>query len=227
MTTPPIKITLICFLFVLVIMVSFWKCYVPNHETFVSDVDTDLKPFLFVHVPKTGGNAIKTSELFENSHYFSHSKITNIRNRIHHKVISYSVVRNPYDRLVSAYFYLKNGGRSYYDKSMMKKLEPYKTFKQFVHNLDKFITEIHIKPQFLFVTDHDGETILVDHILKQETLNSDFTELQKKFGFRVRDLDVVNHSNHNKDFEKYYDAETKRIVYQTYKRDFELFNYTP
>ena len=184
-----------------------------------------MLPFLFIHVPKTGGNAIKNTQLFKDSIYFYHASIRNVMEWGKKYRASYAIVRNPYDRLVSAFFYLQDGGeKNKWDINSMKKQQKYRNnFIEFVKNLSEFMDDIHYKPQYTFLTDKNNE-LKVDHILKQESLNNDYMKLQQLYGYSPVPLNKVNTSKHE-DYTHYYDDETRRIVQEVYRKDFELLNY--
>jgi hypothetical protein len=179
-------------------------------------------PILFIHIPKTGGNSIKKTKIFKDCIFYDHSSIRKIGNIPYR--YSFAIVRNPYDRLVSAYFYLKNGGMKHEkDRKRMQKQEKYTNFKMFVQNLDKFVDDIHYKPQYMFLIDSNGK-IVVDNILRQEQLDADFSKLQKYSGYEVELLQKTNKSEHNH-YTEYYDNEISEMVYNIYKKDFELLKY--
>lgn len=182
-------------------------------------------PILFIHIPKTGGNSLKKTQLFKRCKYFGHKPIVQIENHKSDYKYSFAVTRNPYDRVVSAFHYLKKGGEpNNYDLEMQKKLSKYKDFKDFVKDLHLFVNEIHFKPQYIFACDKNGR-ILVDYIFKSEKLDKEIRKLFEKEGLQVEDIPKVNTSKHD-DYSKYYnDVNVKRTVYQIYKKDFELFNY--
>jgi hypothetical protein len=182
-------------------------------------------PFLFIHVPKTGGNAIKNTKFFKDSIYFFHTSINDVIRKGKKYKSSYTIVRNPYDRLVSAFFYLQDGGmKNVWDIKSMKKQQKYKNnFKEFVKNLHKFINDTHYKPQYTFLSD-ENNNIKVTHILKQESLNDDYIKLQQMYGYSPVSIKKINISNHE-DYNQYYDEETKQLVKEFYQKDFKLLNY--
>uniref|UniRef100_A0A6C0CTS6 Sulfotransferase domain-containing protein n=1 Tax=viral metagenome TaxID=1070528 RepID=A0A6C0CTS6_9ZZZZ len=184
-------------------------------------------PILFIHVPKTGGNSIKKTQFFKRCKYFKHKPITQIKNHKSDYKYSFAVTRNPYDRVVSAFHYLKNGGEpnNAGDLQRQKKLLKYKAFSDFVKDLHLFIHDTHFRPQYTFVCDKN-DRILVDCILENETLERDIIKLYEKEGLPVENIPKVNTSKHD-NYSKYYDdVNIKNKVYQIYKKDFELFNYT-
>lgn len=182
-------------------------------------------PILFIHIPKTGGNSLKKTQLFKRCKYFGHKPVSKIKNHQSDYKYSFAVTRNPYDRVVSAFHYLKKGGEpnNGYDLGMQKKLSKYKDFKDFVKDLDLFVHEIHFKPQHTFVCDKNSR-ILVDYTFKSEKLGKEIRKLFEKERLRVEDIPKVNTSKHD-DYSIYYDINTKKTVYQIYKKDFELFKY--
>jgi len=80
----------------------------------------------FIHVPKAAGDSF--NELIEGRRgqiaYAGHIRVTDIK--------TVAIVRNPYDRLVSAYFYLiKGGGQNQMDLSFCEILKKYVDFRDF------------------------------------------------------------------------------------------------
>lgn len=209
---------------ILLISVILWLTLIIISVAFRESRKKKL-PILFIHIPKTGGNSLKKTQLFNRCKYFGHKPILQIENYKSNFKFSFAVTRNPYDRVVSAFHYLKKGGEpNSYDLKMQKKLSKYEEFKDFVIDLHLFINEIHFKPQHVFVCDTNGR-ILVDYIFKIEKLDEEIRKLFIKERLPIEHIPRVNTSKHN-EYSKYYnDFKIKNTVYQVYKKDFELFNY--
>ena len=185
----------------------------------------------FVHIPKNAGNSIRPICKKEHIKIISH----NIRRRnkrllaAHRKkkdLHAFCISRNPYDRLVSAYHYLRAGGRNKHDlRDSELFVNPYNGFKDFVLNglakaADK---QLHFRPQTFWIMNEYGEPE-IETVLRQEKLQDDFNDFCSKVNIEKRKLEVTNKSNHQS-WEKYYDAETKKIASEIYNDDFEYFKY--
>lgn len=168
----------------------------------------------FLHTPKTAGNSL--------------SEIANETIKIHgHRIKtkipkpSFCFTRNPYDRLVSAYFYLIDESRDKEpDISYRELLLKYNDFKAFVMNIEKDRLNkaiIHLKPMSYYIDD-------IDKIFKIEEPNK-INNYLLSLGISKKINDVrVNRSSH-KHYLEYLDADIIKEVNRIYKEDFERFNY--
>lgn len=129
----------------------------------------------------------------------------------------FSVVRNPYDRLVSDYHYTQN--IKYNIFRYFKNI----TFNEFVKRvfnlseIDRHITfDSHFSTQASFLYS-DGE-LLCDKLFKYENPNEVFQWLDVQPQHELKSTD-------RKHYSEYYNTETKDIVRYFYQKDFELFSY--
>ena len=113
----------------------------------------------------------------------------------------FTFVRNPWDRLVSAYQYSKRFGNT-------------TDFKEWVVNIDP---NHKYGPQYDFVKGSD-------FIGKFENLQEDFNIVCDKIGIPQQQLPHKNATKH-KHYTEYYDDETRQIVAEKYAKDIEYFNY--
>ena len=133
----------------------------------------------------------------------------------------FAFVRNPYDRLVSAFYNFR------YDeghKSWAEGIYQFNTFKDFVLGFEKTpcINFIHLQPQFDYL-ETDGE-IQMNFVGKYENLKEDFEKIEKDLGLPHISLGHYRKHEHPP-YQKLYDEETRQVVRRIYKNDFEAFGY--
>lgn len=186
---------------------------------------------IFIHVPKVAGRAmLKSLNIEEVGH--NHLFIYELEDRRKfQEFFKIGFVRNPWDRLVSAFFYLKSGGmKNKYDLYIQDKLSSFNSFTEFVYCLGsnkqfrkEMIKEIHFKPQYLWMMNSNGE-IEMDYIGYFENLEEGFKILKEKLKKPNAELIKFNQSEH-KPFWEYYDKKMVDIVREIYATDIELFKY--
>ena len=189
------------------------------------------KQSIFVHIPKCAGVSLWKSFSSRNIEYFGHGGLHFRKPFSCHdsykNYFSFSFVRNPWDRLVSTFFFLKSGGHhkndmSAYSKYMKTHSE---SFKEFI--IEKFNNEainqvIHLKPQHHWICKNDQ--VCVDFLGKTESLQNNVNELCSALNIESIELRHLNQSTH-KHYAEYYDNETREIVAEKYARDIEYFGY--
>jgi hypothetical protein len=190
----------------------------------------DALKCVFVHIPKAAGTSVKKT-LFPNSHELTHYRAIDylldspIKYR---KYFVFAFSRNPYDRLVSGYEYLMQGGKNQADRQFRDSyLLAYSDFEEFVKKgfYQKAVKQkYHFVPQHVFISNPFGK-IIVDFLGRFENIEEDFAEIAKRIGVDAR----LPHSNSSarKDFKDYYSEDTRKIAYNIYKRDFEMLGYDP
>ncbi|MCW1330317.1 sulfotransferase family protein [Campylobacter jejuni] len=187
---------------------------------------------IFIHVPKVAGTSIERVVFETDKWLVGHVRALDYINQDKNKFESYfsfAFVRNPFDRMVSAFHYLKKGGGNDYDKNWAdENLKNFDTFEQFVLALqnknvkDKILSWQHFTPQYKFICD-ENKNILVNFIGKLENINNDFKIVKNELNF---DRNLI-HSNSSKHeiFSNYYNEKTYNIIAELYKEDFALFDY--
>ena len=191
--------------------------------------NSDKFKCIFIHIPKTGGNSIYEALFSKNSNgHIRYSEYQEENSKKFQEYFKFAIVRNPWDRLVSAFFFLKKGGMHCVDKEWAQEnLKEFNTFDQFVMsgiNKKKIYSGVHFKPQSYWICDKNNR-IMVDFIGRLETLDQDFLFISNKIGSNKKTLKKLNAVS-KLDYRKYYNERTKNIVYDFYKDDIELFGYT-
>ena len=195
------------------------------------DLDANRKlGLLFVHVPKCGGSSIEAQWGFSHAHrsavYFRAADPAFFA-----RAWKFSIVRNPYDRLVSAFHYLKSGASPKAGRAWAAEvLADVPDFATFAGRLgergfrERVMTWLHFQPQWYFLCDRSGQ-LLVDEVGRIEAYN-DFIDRFNAAGHGLTlNASVRERKSNHLDWQAYYDAETAARVAGLYARDFELFGY--
>ena len=203
---------------------SFEKLYI--HGTLLNSFR--IKRMIFFHIPKTAGVSIIKS-IFGNVTLESHRRVwfyKNIFGDLYNDYYKFTVVRNPWDRLHSAYEFLKKGGLNDNDRrSYENYLSKYNDFEDFVINgLDKNIINkiVHFIPQYEFICDDSGD-INLDYILRFENLDDDIKCLSSIIKEEIK----LGHHNFNPKI-KYTDVYNNKMakkVSEIYHEDIIRFGY--
>jgi len=182
------------------------------------------KKCVFFHIPKTAGISISNS-LFGDIKW-GHRSVNFYKSHYGEKVFNslykFCFVRNPYDRLFSAYTFLKEGGVNNQDLEFSNSyLEEFASFDEFVlKGLEKeeIMNWVHFKPQYTFVCD-ENDNIVMDFIGKMENLKADFNTVCKHLNIES-ELQKLNMSSAKKNE---FSEEVKAMIKLKYQKDFNLF----
>jgi hypothetical protein len=188
----------------------------------------DYYKCIFVHIPKTGGVSVNDAlwgnpggvhkSMEEYARIFSRKTLE--------QYYKFAFVRNPWDRLVSAYAFLKTGGLHKRDARWAKRQQlDFDNFERFVMewvSRDNICKGIHFIPQTAFLT-LDGK-IAVDFIGRFENFQSDFEFIKDKLVIPEATLEHRNRSV-RKDYKAYYTAETRQKVAEVYADDIRILGY--
>ena len=194
---------------------------------------------LFIHIPKTGGSSLESyfSSKFNiplnNKSLFmciQDKSLLHINIHIHLQHITYNqmveyrkdfnivldhlkiitIVRNPYERMVSDLFYFK---------LMTSDTSPEEVFEILQRYLVADHYDNHNIPQHKFIT-NEGEMIQNIHILRTESLTNDM----KALGYDdFNQFDNVN--PYKTDYYKYLNSDSIDLINTFYHLDFVLFHY--
>ena len=192
------------------------------------------KPFddsrsIFVHIPKCAGISVARS-LYGNlagghatlADYFRVFKPAEILS-----YFKFTIVRNPWDRLVSAYHFLRAGGFVPADKHWFDgELAGYSGFEEFVVdwlNKENIWKWPHFRPQYHYLTDSAGMIKLDFHCLF-ENLEEDFQFVAQKIGKNCS-LSKANQGD-RQDYKAYYSDRTRELVSTVYEKDIALLGYS-
>lgn len=180
-----------------------------------------LRDFIFVHINKTGGSSVEQALGLPFSHKSAREIIREIGERRWNQRFSFTIVRNPWDKVASHYFYrVKTNQTGLRDHPI--------SFLEWVRRAygdrdpryyDKPNT---FMPQVDWITDEAG-SVRVDFIGRFESLQDDFHEICRRIGKEVQ-LPHLK-SSEKPDYRRLYDTETMEIVERRFRTDLDLFGY--
>lgn len=200
----------------------FLNRYVPTDD----DEYWDKHKLFFIQIPKTASCSI-ANQLDQRS-IFSHMLGKYYPIRIKDKLKT--VVRNPYDRLVSAYHFMIEGG-FFKNNEYFEIRYKYNSFEDWVLNgLTKDLLKydgMHPAYELLmlqtdFLLNDEGEFVVdfKKNVVRYECLNED---VERVFGFK---LSVHYNRSTHLSWETYYtNNNVTDKVYELYKQDFEMLKY--
>ena len=124
-----------------------------------------------------------------------------------------SAVRNPFDRLISGWKYLAaTANRPLLDVL----LDPPREGHDYRH-----LT----RPQIAILRDPTTGQLIVDDLIRFESLQADFDRVCARIGAPRSILPHVNMSMRERDYRAYFDARTRRLAEIMFAEDLAVFNY--
>lgn len=203
-------------------------------------------PAVFIWIPKVAGssiyralrpygcrrlNTLGTIEKdFESrgcvtfGHIDYHALIANgmVSTAFANEAFRFSFVRNPFDRAVSLWAYLRRF--DLFDEQL--------PFEAFVDLIEEGVTPIGLyntsglsqaNPQMEWLTQPHGASL--DFVGRYETIQSDFRKVCQRLD--IPDIKLAHHNQSDRsDYRSYFNHRTRRVVEQIYAPDFEAFDYS-
>jgi len=196
--------------------------------------------FIFIHIPKTGGNSIEDSLFSQKSktkknlwgrnnsnkyhggalqHLMALHILKEVGEDIFSNYFKFSFVRNPWDKLVSQFKY----NEKRFDLRKILEIDKDVKFHEYLIKLNNARNHVQWDHQYKFLYDDNGIP-LVDFVGRFERLQDDFDIICEKIGIPSQQLPHKNKTKH-RHYTEYYDDETREIVAQKYAKDIEYFGY--
>lgn len=204
---------------------QLWKKLLSGRLQYCSMYDE--KSCIFVHVPKTAGLSVCEGVLDTPAvghmplHYYQ--KV--LGQERYQRYFKFAFVRNPWDRVYSAYNYLRRGGVSKDDAVWKDEFSRFADFNDFVSKWldeDNIDLQLHFMPQTRFLKNNFG-VIDLDFIGRFETLESDYQTIAQKLGGKP--LQCRNSSHRTAGYKDVYSKRSIEIVGKVYERDIERLGY--
>jgi hypothetical protein len=188
---------------------------------------SDHYRFIFVHAGRTGGSSferlagigitsdVRTKHLDNTDFPEKHKDFQYYQTTYPKEFLAYfkfTIVRNPFDRLVSAWIWRTK---------VVKDIKP-QTLSEFIearHDSTKFSEKFKLRDLSL-----QDSIRQFDYIGRYENLTNTINYLSGKLGILVTEIPHSNNT-HSGRYQDYYDPETIALVRQKYRLDIELFGY--
>ncbi|MGK7962050.1 sulfotransferase family 2 domain-containing protein [Crocosphaera sp.] len=210
------------------------------------------KSCIFIHIPKTGGTSIEKmiwpekedkteANLWKGfidgyhnkyqtgglQHLLASQVKQEVGDDIFNQYFKFTIVRNPWDKVISQYSYMKKR-KDLRNFIGMEKDDCLKTYLSLITKKN----HVQWEHQHKFVLD-ESQNIIVDYIGKFEEFNKDVYTILDKINIRTKILGIrvlkILHTNRSQErlpYSEYYDSESREMVANIYRKDIELFDYS-
>ena len=180
---------------------------------------------LYIHIPKTGGTSISKAIYDKEDHHFSARELAFFYPREFKEYYKFSMVRHPFDRIVSMYKYI----RKYPQLETFQQLDIPDTFRDFVMD---FLRPKVIKYQYFFwsqkayLCNHLGSIGQINFIGRYENFDESLHYIKSVVN-TDKFIPWENKSSTQVLFDQGLEKELRRKVYELYRSDYHLFDYKP
>ncbi len=205
--------------------------------------------YIFVHVPKTGGTSLamalenramkddillgdtpkakrrrhRVKGAASRGRLWKHSKLVDIEGLVTPREIAefrvFTLVRNPWDRMVSYYHWLQDQRFDHPAVSLAKSCD----FSGFV-NAPPTIESFRAGNAVDYVRDASGAQ-RCDLFIRLEHLEEDLPKLEAMLDMKLGEIPHLNRSDRNLPLAQYYSAADRQLVCQFAAPDIEAFGY--
>jgi sulfotransferase famil protein len=183
---------------------------------------------IFVHIPKCAGTSVRQSLFGRDG---GHPPLENFRTMLPPEIFArsfkFTFARNPWDRLVSAFFFLKKSDLKRNQRFNRRHLSAFNDFDSFVR---QWVTRKNIWSFTHFLPQHHflciDKRLGVDFVGFYENLAEDFAIIARRIGKHTELREENRLGGRDKDYRQYYNEETRGIVAKVYAEDIALLGYS-
>lgn len=207
------------------------------------------RKYIFVHIPKTGGTALtlalearamkddifvcdtpkararkgRLRQLQSAGRLWKHSTLSDIDGLVRTEELAsmfmLTLVRNPWDRAVSYYHWLRSQNFTHPAVTLAKKLN----FSDFLHH-PQIQSSFRNRPASAYMRDITGQETCTLY-LRLEHLDTDISRFEAHLGFRLIPLPRVNASVRTADWRGYYSDADAALLADLCAEDIARFDY--
>lgn len=208
------------------------------------------RKYIFVHIPKTGGTALslalearamkddiligdtpkaarrrgRLKGAQSSGRLWKHSRLADIYGLVTQDEVeaffTFTIVRNPWDRVVSYYHWLRDQGFDHPAVGLAKGQD----FSGFL-NGEHTQSTLRAAPYGSYVQDQAGQE-RCDLFIRLEHLADDLAPLQTHLGFSLGEIPVVNISKREVNYRGYYSDADRALVADICAKDIARFGYS-
>lgn len=181
-----------------------------------------IDKFIFIHINKTGGSSIEHALQIPFEHKTAQEKIIELDRTRWDARFTFTVVRNPWDKVVSHFHYRVQTNQI---RPASDKIDFTEWVRLAYGEQDPRYYDAHrlFMPQLDWITDQNGN-ILVDEVYRFENLSNDFSEICSKLA-RNAELPHFKASKRRRSYRDYYNEIAVDIVADWFRKDIEQFGY--
>jgi hypothetical protein len=202
-----------------------------------------IRKIIFTHPPKCGGTSFEHflgfknygehCRLYKHASLVDHVKAIEKINQNADDFAKISIIRNPWERMVSWYFHLREKAlfaeRFGKLKNRIQSLASDLEFNEFVDCINKFNIEIFHR-DFSYYMFGESNTFEIDFVIRYENYKTDFLKCLEILKIPPISTNLIPVKNQglirSLDYKKYYGRESKEIVTKIYSKDINFFNFT-
>jgi len=181
--------------------------------------------FVFIHINKCGGTSVEAAlDIPVKIHDTARLRRLKLGRRRWEEAFTFALVRHPYSRLISFYKY-----RTRYNQTGLRDDRPLELNAWIAATLvDRnpayYDVPRMFAPCFDWISDRNGR-IIVDYVARIETIGEQWPVIQERTG-RMMPLPVRNASRGELSRDAL-DGESRRIIQERFRKDFEELGYEP
>lgn len=158
------------------------------------------------------------ADLYYDSHFSARWLRTRIGPELFEKAFKFSVVRDPFDRLVSSYEFIRQVN-THHAHEAAKRMG----FKEFL-KYQKRRNLSYFRPQLYYLSDRHGN-IIVDKIYRFEEFDNVLEDVCSHIGIPAPEAMPHRNSSKRASLSSYYDDEAIEMVVKNFGADLKAFGY--
>ena len=194
--------------------------------------------YIFTHPQKCAGSSVaialglwkhkRETEIFKLYKSLLHKPLATIIDQAKQKgmdvdnAFKFSVIRNPWDRMVSRYYFDMQYVKEFYNKHSVDTFEKY-VFYHFKNFESSGLRKpLELKP-YMYINDQ----FFIDFVIRQENYNEGINHVCEKLN--IENFEIVRHDHRttrkNKEYKHMYNTETRKMVGKIGSESIDMFNY--